>query len=270
MTTAGDSQVLRGLYVKRTPGLTLSCWRISWVLGARSRPAAQLRQRRSRLPGLTGRRATGLGPATTAVLAWPTHPNRAGLTELVESTSNRGAARQSRLPARPQPAHDDHPAATINLRERQPGVDGRLDILRPIEGRCRAGLDRQAGRSPRPEPVIRSERVDEPAHQKVLEGSPRAVSDWGSGVRSRGERRPHRSTALGENDMTATYTFDVFPRSTATAPTSATGAATGASKAPSYSTAASPCTTRSSGWSSGPTRTRRTRRCWPRASRSPS
>src|SRR6267142_2341782 len=44
------------------------------------------------------------------------------------------------------------------------------------------------------------------SHQEI----PRAMSDWGSGVRSRSERRPHRSTALEENDMTATYTFDVF------------------------------------------------------------
>jgi len=53
----------------------------------------------------------------------------------------------------------------------------------------------------------------------------------------------------GHHDLTATYTFDVFPASTATAPTAATGAATGVGKAPSCSTTALPCTTRSSGWS---------------------
>jgi hypothetical protein len=48
--------------------------------------------------------------------------------------------------------------------------------------------------------------------------------------------------------MTATYTFDAFPASTATAPTAAaTGATTGVSKAPSCSTTALPCTTRSDG-----------------------
>jgi hypothetical protein len=58
---------------------------------------------------------------------------------------------------------------------------------------------------------------------------------------------PYRSTALEENDMTASYTFDVFSSlDTATAPPAATGLAIGASKAPSCSTTPLPCTARSS------------------------
>ena len=57
--------------------------------------------------------------------------------------------------------------------------------------------------------------------------------------------------------MTATYTFDVFSSLDGYGSAgAATGAATGASRAPSCSTTASPCTARSSGWSSGPTRIR--------------
>ena len=60
--------------------------------------------------------------------------------------------------------------------------------------------------------------------------------------------------------MTATYTFDVFSSLDGFGcHTAATGAATGASRAPSCSTTASPCTARSSGWSSGPTRIGRSR-----------
>lgn len=51
--------------------------------------------------------------------------------------------------------------------------------------------------------------------------------------------------------MTATYTFDVFPASTASEPRAVTGPATGASKGRSCSTIGSICTARISGWSSG-------------------
>ena len=61
--------------------------------------------------------------------------------------------------------------------------------------------------------------------------------------------------------MTATYTFDVFPASTATVPPSATGPATGVSKAASCWTTALPCTAKSSGWSSVPTRIGCSRGC---------
>jgi hypothetical protein len=77
---------------------------------------------------------------------------------------------------------------------------------------------------------------------------------------------PHRSTALEENGMAATYTFDVF--STLDGYGSyhgGTGAATGVNKAPSFSTTASPCTARSSGWCSGPTPFGNSCSCWARA-----
>ena len=67
--------------------------------------------------------------------------------------------------------------------------------------------------------------------------------------------------------MTATYTFDVFSSLDGYGAASATGPATGGSKAPSCSATALTCTTRSSGWSSGPTPTVRSRGCWPRAPR---
>ena len=72
--------------------------------------------------------------------------------------------------------------------------------------------------------------------------------------------------------MTATYTFDVFASldGFGSYDSTATGAATGASKAPSSSTTASPSTRRSSGWSSGPTRSGSSCSCWARAPRSPS
>ena len=68
--------------------------------------------------------------------------------------------------------------------------------------------------------------------------------------------KPHtRLTELEESVMTATYTFDVFPASMASAPKAvATGAATGASRALSCSITASPYTASRSGWSSAPTR----------------
>src|SRR5687768_10028961 len=53
------------------------------------------------------------------------------------------------------------------------------------------------------------------------------------------------------------------------APPAPTGPATGGSRAPNCSTTALPCTARSSGWSSGPTRIGHSRGCWPRAPRSP-
>jgi hypothetical protein len=70
----------------------------------------------------------------------------------------------------------------------------------------------------------------QPAHRKSSKGIREAVSGWGRCVRSRGERPPTRAPhcTQGESIMTASYTFDVFPASTATAPTAAAGgAATG-------------------------------------------
>jgi hypothetical protein len=63
-----------------------------------------------------------------------------------------------------------------------------------------------------------------------------------------------RSTTLEESVMTATYTFDIFCTLDGYGPTAptATGAATGVSKAPSFSTTASLNTARSSGWFSEP------------------
>ena len=60
-----------------------------------------------------------------------------------------------------------------------------------------------------------------------------------------------RSTALKDNDMTATYTFDVF--SSLDGYGAAGGDWTGywGKQAPGCSTIVSPSTTRSSGWSSG-------------------
>ena len=71
--------------------------------------------------------------------------------------------------------------------------------------------------------------------------------------------------------MTATYTFDVFSSldGFGSYDEPATGAATGASRAPSCSTTASPCSTSSSGWSSGPTPIGSSCSCWARAPRSP-
>jgi hypothetical protein len=51
--------------------------------------------------------------------------------------------------------------------------------------------------------------------------------------------------------MTATYTFDVFSSLDGFGAASGNWTGYWASKAPSSSTTASPCTTRSSGWSSG-------------------
>ena len=90
--------------------------------------------------------------------------------------------------------------------------------------------------------------------------------EFGSGSQS---VPTHRSSALEENDLTATYTFDVFSSLDGYGRPAATGAATGASKAPSCSTTALPCTARSSGWSLGQTRIGHSRGCWPRALRSP-
>ena len=71
--------------------------------------------------------------------------------------------------------------------------------------------------------------------------------------------------------MTATYTFDVFSSldGFGSYTAAATGAAIGVSKDPSFSTAASPCTRRSSGWSTGPTPIGNSWSCWARAPRSP-
>jgi hypothetical protein len=91
----------------------------------------------------------------------------------------------------------------------------------------------------------------------------------GDEFRSWSESVPTPINRTRKDDMTATYTFDVFPASTATAPPAPTGPATGARKDPSCSTTALPCTARSSGWSSGRTRIGHSPGCWPRAPRSP-
>jgi hypothetical protein len=57
---------------------------------------------------------------------------------------------------------------------------------------------------------------------------------------------PYRSTALEENDMTASYTFDMFPASTLRRRHRQLDRLFGASKASSCSTTALPCTARSS------------------------
>ena len=68
--------------------------------------------------------------------------------------------------------------------------------------------------------------------------------------------------------MTATYTFDVFTSLDGYGSYDpATGAATGASRAPSSSTTGSRRTTASSGWSSAPPRSGCSCRCWARAPR---
>src|ERR671937_226887 len=75
---------------------------------------------------------------------------------------------------------------------------------------------------------------------------------------------------LEESIMTATYTFDVF--SSLDGFGSASGGDWGGywgKRGPSCSTTASPCTARSSGWSSGPTPIGYSRGCWPRAPRNP-
>ena len=74
---------------------------------------------------------------------------------------------------------------------------------------------------------------------------------------------------LEESNMSATYTFDVFSSLDGYG-----GVSSGdwggywGKQGPNCSTTASPCTTRRSGWSSGPTHIGRSRRCWPRAPRS--
>ena len=63
--------------------------------------------------------------------------------------------------------------------------------------------------------------------------------------------------------MTATYTFDIFSTLDGFGTTTATGAATGASKAPNCSTTALPCTARER-MVFGAKTYRRTRGCWAR------
>ena len=72
---------------------------------------------------------------------------------------------------------------------------------------------------------------------------------------------------IEENDMAATYTFDVFSSLDGYGAAGGTGPATGAGKAPSCSTTALPCTAQSSGWSSAPPRIGHSRGCWLRAPR---
>jgi hypothetical protein len=63
--------------------------------------------------------------------------------------------------------------------------------------------------------------------------------------------------------MAATYTFDIFSTldGYGSYGPAVTGAATGASMAPSFSTTALPCSTWSSGWSSVPPRFGNSWRC---------
>jgi hypothetical protein len=83
---------------------------------------------------------------------------------------------------------------------------------------------------------------------------------------------PHtRSTALEENDMTAPYTFDVFSSLDGYGSVGP-GANWGGywrKQGPELLDHRLACTTRSSGWSSGPTPIEHSRGCWPRAPRNP-
>src|SRR4029450_10231104 len=83
---------------------------------------------------------------------------------------------------------------------------------------------------------------------------------------------PHtRSTAFEESTVTATYTFDAVSTLDGYGSYNEHGDWGGFwGRGPSSSTAGSPCTTRSSGWSSGPTRFGSSCRCWARAPRCPS
>src|SRR6266700_3195464 len=103
-------------------------------------------------------------------------------------------------------------------------------------------------------------RPSPPPRARPPESTPGPAKNFGPGlskppgpfVADAGTRQRTGAEPKGqERIMTATYTWDVFSSLDGYGSHNVDWAATGVGKAPSCSIAASPCTTPSSGWSSG-------------------